>query len=73
MLTDATCVRNARSYCLEAKWGVNVSVGSLIKPLTLFFFLFGRLAAIFNVDDSVVDLETLAALYENVSTKDPQN
>lgn len=30
------------------------------------------MAAIFNVDDSVVDLETLAALYENVSIEDMQ-
>jgi hypothetical protein len=34
-------------------------------PYPFFFFL----AAIFNVDDSVVDLETLAALFENVSVK----
>lgn len=29
--------------------------------------LFNSFAAILNVDDSVVDLETLEALYENVS------
>uniref|UniRef100_A0A8C0RNU3 FH2 domain-containing protein n=1 Tax=Canis lupus familiaris TaxID=9615 RepID=A0A8C0RNU3_CANLF len=45
--------------------------GSLIKPFILFFlFLFGYMAAIFNVDDSVVDLETLAALYENRAQED---
>lgn len=48
-------------------------MGESNRTSYLFFLsLFGCLAAIFNVDDSVVDLETLAALYENVSIKDIQ-
>lgn len=48
---------------------MNVSMGESNQSCYSFFSLFGCSAAIFNVDDSVVDLETLAALYENVSIK----
>ncbi|KAK2103860.1 hypothetical protein P7K49_017716 [Saguinus oedipus] len=37
---------------------------------SVMFLCLGGIRAIFNVDDSVVDLETLEALYENVSVKD---
>lgn len=58
-------------YCLEPKCGINVFEGESNQTFYPFFSFF--LTAIFNVDDSVVDLETLAALYENVSIKDIQN
>lgn len=60
-------------YCLQASRGVNVSAGeSNLTSCPLSLSLWGS-AAIFNVDDSVVDLETLAALYENVSIKHLQS
>lgn len=68
-LPGRNCVGRGGRYCGEAGPGVNIGVGIKSKPYSFLFFS----TAIFNVDDSVVDLETLAALYENVSVKRIRN